>query len=152
MDVNTSQATDLQAVGGSRPSGPTDATRRRWELWLWPAAGVGAAGVIMARDPNVAGSYGFCPLLATTGLDCPFCGGLRGTHALIQGDLATALDHNLLLPLFLVAGLLGIVGMLRGGGTRSPRTRWLWWGLAAVTAIFFVVRNLPWFPFLDSSV
>ena len=142
------------------------ATRRHAvERWVWAAGGVATVGLLWARDPNPAGSYGLCPLLALTGLDCPFCGGLRGTYALMHGDVATALDHNLLLPLFLgVAMAVAVRAWARAGvpsakpddtrdATRSvagaPIT--LWWLLVAVTAVFFVVRNLPWFPFLDSA-
>jgi hypothetical protein len=37
-----------------------------------------------------------CPTLALFGIDCPGCGGLRATHALANGDIASALDHNAL--------------------------------------------------------
>jgi hypothetical protein len=155
MDVH-SPPTQPVVIDQASDADGSKAAGRRWGLMLWPAAGLGAAGLLLARDPNVSGSYGFCPLLATTGLDCPFCGGLRGTHALLQGDVAAALDHNLLLPLFLVVGLFGLVGLLRPGraqSARSPlRSRWLWWGVGAVTVVFFVVRNLPWFPYLDSGL
>jgi hypothetical protein len=134
-------------------SGETARRASRWELWFWPAAGLGAAGLLLARDPNATGSYGLCPLLATTGLDCPFCGGLRGTHALLQGDVARALDHNLLLPVFLVVVVLLIVSAVRRSVGQAGRTRrWLWWGLGAVTTLFFLARNLPWFPYLDSGL
>jgi hypothetical protein len=117
---------------------------------------VAALGVVAVRDPNQSGSYGFCPFHALTGLDCPFCGGLRGTHALLHGDVATALDHNLLLPLYL--GVLMALGVMAFRGTnpgafsglRTGRGRLLVWALVAVTVVFFVVRNLPWFPYLDA--
>jgi hypothetical protein len=140
------------------------ARRHATTRWAWVAGGVGAVGVLALRDPNTAGSYGFCPLLATTGLDCPFCGGLRGTYALLHGDVATAIDHNALLPLFLgVALVLAVSAFVRAGQTedtgavtttgRRPlaaRSATLWWTLGIVAAVFLVVRNLPWFPYLDS--
>lgn len=130
----------------------------------WLAGGVATVGLLALRDPNTAGSYGFCPLLALTGLDCPFCGGLRGTYALLHGDVATAVDHNALLPFWLgIALALAVSAVVRAGradqrGTvatagRRPiilRPVTLWWTLGAVMAVFFVVRNLPWFPYLDS--
>lgn len=126
-------------------------TRRRpvSEPLAWVVGGAATAGVLLARDPNQVGSYGFCPLRAVTGLDCPLCGGLRGTYALMHGDLATALDHNVLLPLLLVAAVaLGVAARVRGGWTRSPA---VWWSLGAVAVVFFVLRNLPWFPYLASG-
>ena len=77
------------------------------------AAAVGV-GFLALRDPNQSGSYGFCPLHSLTGLDCPFCGGLRGTSALLHGDIATALDHNVLLPVYLV-GLAVLIGVVLRG-------------------------------------
>jgi hypothetical protein len=131
---------------------------RSWRTWRWVPVGIGAAavGLLAVRDPSRSGSYGFCPLHAVTGLDCPFCGGLRGTYALLHGDVATALDHNLLLPLYL--GVLVAVGVKAFRGPRPDRfgdlgtgRGRLWvWGLVAVTLVFFVVRNLPWFPYLDA--
>jgi ribose/xylose/arabinose/galactoside ABC-type transport system permease subunit len=83
----------------------------------------------------------------------------------MHGDVATALDHNLLLPLFLGVAMAVAVRAWAGAGVPSanpddPRraTRSVagapiavWWLLVAATAVFFVVRNLPWFPFLDSA-
>jgi hypothetical protein len=142
----------------------TPTRRHATERWAWVAGGAATVGLLALRDPNTSGSYGLCPLLALTGLDCPFCGGLRGTSALLHGDVATALDHNALLPLFLgVAIALAVTAFARAGrvdgvsASRSTRLRpltirpaALWWSLGVVTAIFFVVRNLPWFPYLDS--
>ncbi len=142
----------------------TPTRRHATERWAWVAGGAAAVGLLALRDPNTSGSYGFCPLLAVTGLDCPLCGGLRGTSALLHGDVATALDHNALLPLFLgVAIVFAVTAFVRAGRVDSElaasrsrvrpltiRPAVLWWSLGVVTAVFFVVRNLPWFPYLDS--
>jgi hypothetical protein len=135
----------------------TGAARHR-EVWRWAPIALGATtlGVVVARDPNQSGSYGFCPLRSLTGLDCPFCGGLRGTYSLLHGDVATALDHNLLLPLylgvFLAIAVTGFRGSRSGGFSdlRSTRGRVFVWALVAATVAFFVLRNLPWLPYLDS--
>lgn len=124
---------------------------------MWVAGGTATLGVLLARDPNQAGSYGFCPLKAVTGLDCPLCGGLRGTYALMHGDVAAALDHNALLPLVLGVALALGVGAWRRAGTAATAPTWttrstlVWWVLGATTAVFFVLRNLPWFPYLGSG-
>lgn len=44
-----------------------------------------------------------CPTQLLFGVDCPACGALRGTHALLHGDVAGSVDHNILLPLAIVA-------------------------------------------------
>jgi hypothetical protein len=57
---------------------------------------IAATGYIRMVDPNEPGHYPMCPTLALFGIDCPGCGGLRATHALANGDIASALDHNVL--------------------------------------------------------
>jgi len=129
-------------------------------------------GLLSVRNPNVAGSYGACPFRAVTGWDCPFCGGLRGTYSLLHADVPTALDHNILLPLLLGAGVLGLVawwrssGHGRSGSGRSGHGQdaraaaaWPSWvgsravvlTAALVLASFWVIRNIPAFSYLDSA-
>jgi hypothetical protein len=91
-----------------------------------------------------------CVLHATTGLQCPGCGGLRATHQLLHGHLGTAWSLNplavLLLPVYaLLAGQIGS-GLIRGRGLQctSPRPALVWLGLGALI-LFGILRNLPWF-------
>ena len=126
--------------------------RTRWAVGAWALGGAASAGLLLARDPNVPGAYGFCPLQAVTGLDCPLCGGLRGTHALLHGDVGAALDHNLLLPVFLVAGVALAVSAARRRPLAGSRATRLMWAAVLVAAVAFgVLRNLPWFPWLSST-
>jgi hypothetical protein len=69
-----------------------------------------ATGYIRVVDPNEPGHYPMCPTLALFGIDCPGCGGLRATHALANGDVAGALDHNALFVV-LVPALVALWGM-----------------------------------------
>jgi Protein of unknown function (DUF2752) len=117
------------------------------------AARLATLGVIAATayvglvDPARGGAYPLCPSRVLLGIDCPMCGGLRGTHELLHGHLGRALDHNLLLPGFLA--VLGIALVLRlqplvgrpAGSLVVPR----WTGLAglAVVVAFTILRNLP---------
>ena len=65
-----------------------------------------------------AALYPPCPSKLLLGVDCPGCGGLRGTHDLLHGDVAGALDHNLLLIPFLA--MLGYFGWrLLAAGPRN---------------------------------
>lgn len=117
---------------------------------------VGATAVIGTvalhlRDPNVSGSWGYCPVRLATGLDCPGCGTLRAVHALTEGDLGAALSSNVATVALLPLAVLIWVGWTRrawrGGGAPvlgSSRAQ-LVTGLAVAATLlaFGVVRNLP---------
>ncbi len=71
-------------------------------------------GYLAAVDPNEPGHYPLCPTQALFGVDCPGCGIMRGTHDLITGDIGGALDHNILLVVFVpLAVVLWIRWLLR---------------------------------------
>lgn len=121
-------------------------------------AAVAVAGTLLVAlvDPNRPGRYPLCPLLAITGWACPFCGGLRGVHALTQLDVAAAWAMN---PLLMVGAPLLVVGWARWllrtlrerppGGTRGgarPAGRGsaaAAWTVLVVLVAFGVARNLP---------
>ena len=119
------------------------------------AAGCVALGVVSLVDPSERTLTPPCPLRAVTGLDCPLCGATRATHALVHGQLATALDFNalyvVLLPVVLTMGLLWLVRGRLPGLVRRASTAWV---LLSVGVAFAVVRNLPFEPFsvLSSAV
>ncbi|MCC3769412.1 DUF2752 domain-containing protein [Streptomyces sp. UNOC14_S4] len=111
--------------------------------------GAGAAfAYVGAVDPNRPGHYPVCPLLRWTGLYCPACGGLRGTHALTHGDLTTALGANALAvagyAAFAALWVAWVTAALRGReGLRLPLRATHWWAAATLVLAFTVVRNLP---------
>jgi len=113
------------------------------------AAGAAAAALLHVRDPNVSGSYGYCPFALLTGLDCPGCGGLRAAHALTDLDLAAATSSNVLAvalaAVLVVAWIAWIPRRLR-----DPRARMIvlssrvGFTLLGIALVFTVVRNTPW--------
>lgn len=114
------------------------------------AAMAAGALVVFVRDPSRPGRYPTCPFKALTGLDCTGCGSLRGTHALLHGDLFAAVGHNaLLLPgvalvLWLwVAWMSSTVG--RGRVPTLRPTPLVARSLIAIAIGFAVIRNLPVF-------
>lgn len=127
----------------------------RQARWLTLAGLAPATGYVFLADPDGGGAYPVCPSQALLGLDCPACGGLRGTHALLHGRLGEALDHNLLLPLLLAAIAVGLGSWLLpllGRPERPLRLpRWLVVTLVVVVAAFTVTRNLPGFDYLASG-
>jgi hypothetical protein len=106
-------------------------------------------------DPSRGGLYPRCPSRLLLGVDCPFCGGLRGTHDLIHGDLARALDHNLLLPAYLIVAAVAVgLYLMPLIGRPAPRIRVPRWATIAagvVVVAFTVARNLPGFDYLASG-
>lgn len=64
--------------------------------------GIAALALLAARDPETEGPYPPCLSATLLGVECPLCGGLRGVHDLMHGNVMAMLDHNALLPLYLV--------------------------------------------------
>lgn len=137
----------------------TRSRRRR----MLPVAATGLVAVIgtlylRAVDPNVPGHYPGCPSQTFLGIDCPGCGGMRGTYDLLHGDVAGMLDHNILLVVALpIAVIAFTVWAFRAWAGRYPRysptvqaqrSRWMVIALVLVLA-FGVVRNL--IPYLGSG-
>ena len=119
-------------------------------------AGIGAlglgAGLVWYFDPTKTDFFPYCPLLRFTGFACPGCGLTRGFHALLHGDVWTALDFNALIPLFVlilgyvVASLLSLAIRGRAIVALEKNVTYLWI-LVAVLIAFGILRNLPFYPF-----
>ncbi|WP_435811278.1 DUF2752 domain-containing protein [Streptomyces termitum] len=121
---------------------------RRLLAPLGTLAGTAAAfAYVGAVDPNEPGHYPVCPLLRFTGLYCPGCGGLRSAHAVAHGDLAAALGANALAvagyALCAVLFAVWLVRAVRGTPSRIALHPAWWWALGTLTALFALIRNLP---------
>ena len=136
----------------------TPRTRRLMAPIAVGGVSLAAVAYVGLVDPNTPGHYPLCPTKALTGLDCPFCGGLRAMHALAHGDLGSAVDHNALVALVIVPALvvLWFVWLRRAwtGVRREPPTRpsrlqpALLWTAVAVMVAFTVLRNIEAVPAL----
>lgn len=126
----------------STPSGS------RWDVAAPLAVGAAAAAVavrLAVAGPHVPGVE--CPSRWLTGLDCPGCGSTRSVAALLDGDMARALDHHLLVPLVLPLLVWAWGAWLASSIDGRPRRTVLdRHGAALVTLVvvvaFTVVRNL----------
>jgi hypothetical protein len=116
----------------------------------------GVAGYIYLVDPNnPANAYPKCPMKALTGLDCPGCGGLRATNAMLHGDIGAAVDHNVLaLVIVPVLAYLLVRWMAGQFGKQLPAIRLPSWGSWAVPAFmlaFTILRSVGPFRYLASE-
>ena len=112
------------------------------------AATAAGLATVATVDPERPGHYPTCPFLALTGWWCPGCGSLRAVHALAHGDVATALDRNVLTVLAVPALVVAWFAWLRRALTGRPRSDraappWLLWALLGLFVAFGVLRNTP---------
>lgn len=123
---------------------------RRRRLAAPVATGIAAlagAALLAARSPHVGGSYGMCPVLLVTGMQCAGCGVLRATHDLARGDLAGAWALNPVwvaaVPVLVALWIFWLRRRWRGEAAsavlRSPA---LPFATAALLVAYSVLRNL----------
>lgn len=156
--------TETQVSAAADPAIPgyLDTRSRRRRMLAPTATIVGTAaalGYLAMVDPSEPGHYPLCPTNALLGVDCPGCGMLRGTHALLTGDVPRALDHNMLLLVLVPLTLVLLVRWTRqawrgvvpdvSARTFRLRTRIIVVGMVLVLA-FGVLRNL--LPYLGSGI
>ena len=90
-------------------------------------------------DPEGVGWLPQCPIFQLTGLKCAGCGVQRSLHCLLNADFKAAFSYNaflyVVLPLF-------CMGM---SCKRVSESAWFGYGLAIVTVLYVVIRNLVTF-------
>ncbi|BDY26449.1 DUF2752 domain-containing protein [Mycolicibacterium mageritense] len=126
---------------------------------LGVAALAGCACVaVWVGDPTTPGGpLPVCPTKLLLGIDCPGCGSLRMIYSLLHGDVLAALRFNavgLIALIFLAwAYAAWTYGRLANRRVRSWQ-HWRWSAVITlvVVSIWFVVRNLPFEPFVSLRV
>jgi Protein of unknown function (DUF2752) len=113
-----------------------------------------AAGLVVVKfvNPTSTSLFPNCPFHAMTGLNCPGCGVTRGIHALLNGDVLTALHFNLLLVIIIPALIYAIYIMVavsfRGRPLTLPKqSPTVVYIVLVIFLVFAVLRNLPFYPF-----
>ena len=130
--------------------------------WVAPlavlACAASAVGYVAANDPTDArrDPVGPCLFRELTGLDCPGCGGTRMVWYLVHGNIPEAARHHLvallLVPIVLYGYVVWAASRLLGTAIPWRPGRRSWLAVGIVWAVFAVLRNLPWEPFLSFRV
>ncbi|WP_236684275.1 DUF2752 domain-containing protein [Corynebacterium epidermidicanis] len=112
---------------------------------------------IAAADPTTPGGViPVCPTKALLGINCPGCGAMRMIQCLTQFRFADAVRYNALAVLFTVLLLWAwLAWLLKTLGKTMPNwTGWKWSPhvVGVLTAVWFVVRLLPFEPFAQLRV
>jgi hypothetical protein len=125
----------------------------RGSLLVLAACGLAAGVYILSTFPPTQQSlYPKCTLYQTTGLHCPGCGTTRAFYSLFNGRFEEAVGFNLfalLVSPYLAYSLVRLTwNWLWGVPTRArPWPPKLMWGLVILVVVFWVVRNIPLYPF-----
>lgn len=129
---------------------PASGSRAR----LYGTVGTGAVALaglayVGLGDPHRPGFlFPGCPFKMLTGWNCPACGGLRMTHDLLHGDIATAVVDNVFLLVGLPLLTVWILARWRLGRTIMPMPAVV--VIVVAAAAWTVVRNLPGFPLVPT--
>lgn len=143
-------AESLYALTG-RAKSPWLWSEKLWLALVWTGVAAGFAYCYLI-DP-ASTSLGIpCPFHAATGYYCPGCGSTRALHQLVHGNLAGAFAFNplavLVLP-YLGYSLLSYTSLVL---RRKPlpgylAPAWQTWAFLAVVLAYWVLRNVPVYPF-----
>lgn len=114
--------------------------------------GLGLLSLYFIFNPSDFEFFPKCPLYATTGVYCPGCGSQRAIHNLLHFNIRGVFDQNaLFIPAILLLAyhyLTKAIQKRRGGPVRTvlhrSSTPWI---LLAIILLFWVLRNLPYYPF-----
>ena len=124
----------------------------RWLIVAVALVSPAAAAILYFVEPTDGSWYPKCFLHWTTGLHCPFCGSTRTCYALVHGDLAQAAAWNVLAVALVPVALCWLywAAMCAVRGKPLPPTsppNWLLRAFLIVLLVFWIARNLPFFPF-----
>ena len=155
-DGATDPAVDPRTIGPDGSVLPADfepylgQSSKRTRMLIAGAATLALGGACLYTfmvDPNTSSAYPQCPLKLLTNIDCPGCGGLRATHAMLHGDILGAADHNLLALILLpLMAFMFARWVLTQFDVTVPRLRWprpFVWITPVVLVAFTIGRNIP---------
>lgn len=113
---------------------------------------IGGIAFLFVFNPETV-VYPPCLFKKMTGLQCPGCGSARACYHLLHGHFLTALDHNLLLTVFLPFLIIeGFSRLFLSSKNAVLKLRVIQNHIRPVhvlvaVIVFWVIRNLPFIPF-----
>jgi hypothetical protein len=110
------------------------------------------AAALYLLSPFDSGVYAPCPFNALTDLYCPGCGTLRGLHELLHGRIGSAIGLNPLMVLSLPFIAYSFIKYFAAGMRGRPERKifipsGFIWALLGIVLLFWILRNLPYYPF-----
>ena len=112
----------------------------RWFIILTPVA-VASLVLLYFFPPDKYRFWPSCIFHKLLGLYCPGCGNTRALAALLHGDIAGSLAKNILL----IPGMITLAVLWYK--PNAALNRYFSRTILIVVIVFFVARNLPWYPF-----
>lgn len=114
--------------------------------------GLSIAFLYFFVNPTQVQFFPKCPLYSYTGIYCPGCGSQRATHQLLNFNFFGVLHQNLLYVIGLFVLAYYVVITILQLVFKKPVTNYLdnkkvLWFFVFVIVIFWIARNLPWYPF-----
>ena len=114
--------------------------------------GLSIAFLYFFVNPTQVQFFPKCPLYSYTGIYCPGCGSQRATHQLLNFNFFGVLHQNLLYVIGLFVLTYYVVITILQLVFKKPVTNYLdnkkvLWFFVFVIVLFWIARNLPWYPF-----
>jgi hypothetical protein len=124
----------------------------RWLLILFCLLVPAGLIFLYAVPPFDSPFYPRCVLFSTTGWHCPGCGTARCLYSLLHGRILQALAYNAMvlfvLPIFVIEGYrIAYASLFRKDAPEVRYPALLLRGLVIAVVAYWLLRNLPWFPF-----
>ncbi len=124
---------------------------------LLSGAAAGGAAIWLADPTTPGGVIPPCPTNALLHINCPGCGMSRMLYSLLHGDVGAALHYNAFGVLLVILAAASFVtytaGLWRRRSVRGwHNLRYAPMALLVLTLVWFVIRNLPFAPFLSLKV